>query len=404
MFSSRSEPEGGLTEFAQATESARAAGQIRWDLTVSNPTRVGLPQSQSQSQFLADAPRFPLADAFLPVLDGDYEPDSLGLLEAREAVSGVYRARGVAIPASDIVLTSSTSEAYSYLFKLLCDPGDDVLVPAPSYPLLAHLARAESVALSPYPLSYDGAWHIDSSALRAARGPRTRAVVAVSPNNPTGSYVTGAEFDELGRLGLPVICDEVFAEYPVEREEPGPCASSGSFSGSFSGSRTLTFSLGGLSKFAALPQLKLSWMAMSGPDPAVDAARARLELVADSYLSVATPVQAALRAILAGSAGTRDALLRRIRQNLGVLRQACAESPISVPRVEGGWYAVLRLPALMDEASWVMRLLDHGVLAQPGWFYDFQDAPYLVLSLIVEPSIFEPGVRELLAVVQAAAR
>ncbi len=395
MFSSRSEPEGGPTDFAQATASARAAGRVRWDLTVSNPTRVGLSQSQPGAQ------RLDLADAFLPVLDGDYEPESLGLLEAREAVSGLYRARGVAIPPSDIALTSSTSEAYSYLFKLLCDPGDEVLIPAPSYPLLAHLARAESVALSPYPLSYDGAWHIDSSALRAARGPRTRAVVTVSPNNPTGSYVTGAEFEELARLGLPIICDEVFAEYPVDRGSPGPCAAAAL---SRSGAQTLTFSLGGLSKLAALPQLKLSWMAMSGPALAVDTARTRLELVADSYLSVTTPVQAALPAILAGSGTTRDALLRRIRQNLRVLRQACAESPISVPRVDGGWYAVLRLPALMDEACWVMRLLDHGVLAQPGWFYDFQDGPHLVLSLIVEPSIFDSGVRELLAVVQAVTR
>ncbi len=388
MFSSRSDPEGAPTEFAEATESARAAGRVRWDLTVSNPTRVALPLAQ----------RPDLVRAFLPVVNGDYEPESLGLYEAREAVSGLYRARGVQIPASQIAITSSTSEAYSYLFKLLCDPGDDVLVPAPSYPLLAHLARADGVALSPYPLSYDGAWHLDLSALLDTRGPKTRAIVTVSPNNPTGSYVTAAEFERLGRLGLPIICDEVFAEYPVGRAKPGPCALEPR------ASQPLTFSLGGLSKFAALPQLKLSWLAMAGPASAVESSRTRLELMADSYLSVATPVQAALPTILEEAAGTREALHGRIRENLVALRRACQGSPVSVPGVEGGWYAVVRLPALMDEASWVMALLERGVLVQPGWFYDFQQEPYLVLSLIVEPSIFQAGVRELLAVVQAAAR
>lgn len=394
MFSSRSEPEGTLTDFAAAIESARAAGRIRWDLTASNPTRVALPPAQ----------RALLAPAFLPVIDGDYHPDSLGLPAAREAVAGLYRARGVEIPASNVVITSSTSEAYSYLFKLLCDPGDDVLVPAPSYPLLAHLAKADGVSLTPYPISYDGAWHLDLLALRAAQSPRTRAVITVSPNNPTGSYVTPAEFDALGRLGLPVICDEVFAEYPVELAEAPPSAAAST------PPATLTFSLGGLSKFAAQPQLKLSWMGISGPSGSagVEAARTRLELMADSYLSVATPVQAALPAILAASAVTREALHRRVRRNLASLRQACAESPVSVPRVDGGWYAVLRLPVLMPEltteASWVMRLLGRGILAQPGWFYDFEDEPYLVLSLIVEPTVFDSGVRELVSVVQEAAR
>jgi aspartate/methionine/tyrosine aminotransferase len=259
-------------------------------------------------------------------------------------------------------------------------------VPVPSYPLLEHLAELESVQLAPYRLAYDGAWHIDLESLTRAVTPRTRAVIVVSPNNPTGQYVSVVEQAALARLGLPVISDEVFFEYPLV-DAPRAAAPPD----------VLRFSLGGLSKLAAAPQLKLAWTVLTGPASARSEARARLELIADTFLSVGAPVQLALPEILTAASERTHAVRARCRGNLAQLRQALDGSSLTPLLVEGGWSAIVRLPNLTSEDELVSGLLrEHGVLVQPGWFYDFESAPFVILSLLTEPSSFAAGVAGLL--------
>jgi aspartate/methionine/tyrosine aminotransferase len=295
----------------------------------------------------------------------------------------------VDIDSERIVLTASTSEAYGFAFKLLCDPGDEVLVPAPSYPLLEHLAQLEHVRLRPYRLAYDGAWHVDLESLRCARTPRTRAVVVVSPNNPTGSYLKLSELGAFSELGLPVVSDEVFARYPLV-QDPERATSALAIEG------VLVLALGGLSKLAALPQMKLAWMLLGGPNSAVSEARARLELIADCYLSVAAPVQLALPALFEATRVTAAAIGARARENLTALRSELAGSAASVLHVEGGWYAVVRLPRVASEEEWVVGLLEkEGVLVQPGWFFDFSDEPYVIVSLLTPQGQLTEGARRM---------
>lgn len=377
MFSRRSRlGEDATDEAAHETPLARAIGEARarggdlLDLTESTPARVGLgPDYDLVRVALAD-PRGAL-----------YTPEAFGLRAAREALAAHLRARGASVDADSLMLTASTSEAYAYLFKLLCDPGDEVLVPAPSYPLFAHLTAYEGIRALPYPLRYDGRWHVDLGAVRAARSARTRALLVVHPNNPTGSFLKRDEHAALCDLGLPLIVDEVFSPYALRED---------STRASFEGTSLLTFSLGGLSKFAALPQLKLAWTRVEGPRAEKAVALARLELIADSYLSVATPVSWALPAILEGAPHTQAAIRARAAQNLGALERAFAPAlGISVLDVEGGWYATLRLPSVLDEEAWTLRLLDAGVLVQPGYFFDFAGGTHLVLSLLPEPPRFD---------------
>jgi aspartate/methionine/tyrosine aminotransferase len=296
------------------------------------------------------------------------------------------------------MLTASTSEAYAYLFKLLCDPGDEVLVPAPSYPLFDHLAGLEGVSLVPYRLAYDGEWHVDVPHLRAAVGAKTRAILAVSPNNPTGSYLKRDELAAMAALGLPIVSDEVFAAYPLKvdarRAESALEAAR----------ETLVFALGGLSKLAGLPQMKLAWTCIAGPEAPRDEALARLELIADTFLSPGTPVQAALPRLLAAGARTRAAIAARTRTNLEVVRRACAGSAASVLDVEGGWYATLRVPHTCSEEAWVLALLERdGVYVHPGWFFDFAEDAVLVVSLLTpEPALAE-GIARIVARVEAGA-
>jgi aspartate/methionine/tyrosine aminotransferase len=310
---------------------------------------------------------------------------------AREAVAGFMQQHGPAVSPERIVLTASTSEAYAFLFKLLCDPGDEVLVPQPSYPLFEHLLGLEAVKAASYPLAYDGRWHLQPSALRQARTERTRALLVVHPNNPTGSYLKRGELAQLAQLGVPIVSDEVFAPYPLcddpERAQSAREAEA-----------ALVFSLHGLSKLAGLPQLKLAWICVGGPGALVDEACARLTLIADSYLSVSTPVQLALPAILAGHAELGDAIRARLRANLQWLEQQTAGSAVTPLHVEGGWYAVLRLPAVLDDEAWALELLRAAdVLVQPGYFYDFEDGPYVVLSLLTQEAVLREGVGRLLA-------
>jgi aspartate/methionine/tyrosine aminotransferase len=382
-FSRRSEFARDHNRWELARSAALREGRALLDLTESNPTRAGLPVSAAVPAALAHP-------------DGvNYRPEPLGLRSAREALGALTAREGAAVAPERIVLSASTSEAYAFLFKLLCDPGDEVLVPAPSYPLLEHLAQLEGVRVRRYPLAYDGRWHVDLHALRAACGPRTRAIVVVHPNNPTGSYLKRDELAALARLGVPIISDEVFAAYPLDLDESrAPSARVAE--------DALVFSLHGLSKLAGLPQLKLAWTCVSGPAALAEDACARLELIADSFLSVSTPVQLALPAILDAHAATRDAIRARLRRNLQRLQELAHGTAASPLHVEGGWYAVLRLPELLDDEAWALDVLKvEDVLVQPGYFYDFEGGPFAVLGLLTPETVFAEGTRRLIARVQA---
>jgi aspartate/methionine/tyrosine aminotransferase len=352
-----------------ALERTRSQGAEILDLTESNPTRAGLLwDSQEIFPALSD-PRSLL-----------YEPAPCGLDRARGAVAQAY-----GYDPSAVVLTSSTSEAYSWLFKLLCDPGDEALVPMPSYPLFDYLASLESVKARRYPLRYHEGWWLDLDALEAAITPRTRGVVLVNPNNPTGSYLKRSEFERLAALcerhGCALISDEVFAEYSLV-EDPARMSSLAHQD------RLLAFSMGGLSKGCGLPQMKLAWIAVSGPREQREAALHRLELIADTFLPVSAPVQHAAPRWLERRATFQQSLLTRLRANL-------SRTDFSLS-VEGGWYAVLRLPRTRSEEEWTLALLqDRDVLVQPGYFFDFETEAFAVVSLLTAPDVFGEGMRRL---------
>ena len=374
VFSRRTAFSRTLNELVEAKAALEAAGEPLLDLTLSNPTVAG---------FL-----YPTADISAALAAGaqrEYTPAPFGLPSARRAV-----AARLDVAPERVVLAASTSELYGWLFKLLCDPGDEVLAPAPSYPLFEQLAAFEGVRLRHYPLAYDGRWHIDLPALRAAITPRTRALLVVNPNNPTGHRLDGETAAALAALGLPIISDEVFADYPLEAATDTVSA------------LTITavpvFVLGGLSKRCGLPQMKVSWAVLGGPAHAVAEARARLELVADTWLSVGTPVQHALPALLQVGDEVQSAIAARLKMNLEALRRETAGTALDALRVEGGWYAVLAVPRMCADEEWVLRLLhEDGVWVQPGWFYDFPDRGYLVVSLLTPTEVFIEGVRRLVA-------
>jgi hypothetical protein len=287
-----------------------------------------------------------------------------------------------------VILTASTSEAYGYLLKLLCDPTDRLLVPAPGYPLLDSLARLESVELERFRYAYDGRWHLDKRSLsEAAARERVRAVVLVHPNNPTGAFVSRADFAAASSLGLPVVSDEVFGAYRWI-DDPDRPATLFENDGV-----TLLFRLDGLSKFAVLPQLKIAWAVLGGPAALVRDALARLEHIADTYLSPSVPVQLALPALLAEAPAMRERVRSRCRTNLTAIADACAGTALTLLPPEGGWTAVLRLPAIHDDETWSLLLLEQaGVLTHPGYFYDFTDGAFLVLSLLTDPATLATGI------------
>lgn len=372
---------------ALALEVQRAERPDAIDLTVSNPTRVGL-------SYAAYGP-------WHDVLSGealDYSPDPLGSERARRALAQDWPGSGPRPDPEHILLLPSSSEAYHYIFTLLGDVGDEVLAPEPSYPLLSHLARYAGIRLVPYRLEYDGAWHIDLESVRRGIGPRTRALILISPNNPTGSYTSQAELTALASFGLPLVSDEVFSRYDLEPGRPKPLSALGA-------TDVLTFCIDGLSKSAGLPQLKLSWLALSGPAPLVAESMRRLSWLADTFLSVATPIQLVLPALLERARGFRHELGARLARNLQTLHAALADSAASVLACQGGWYAVVRLPDIASEEDWVLGLLSQaGVLVHPGHFYDFSEPPpYLVLSLLPEPERFERGARAIRAEVERRA-
>ena len=381
MFSRRTAHETATNALTRALEASRARGERVIDLTVSNPTLAGIPYDR---------------DAILRALSDpralEYAPEPFGLPHAREAVAADFRAHGIATLAPRIVLTASTSEAYAFLFKLLCDPGDQVLVPEPSYPLFEHLATFECVELVPYALAYDGEWHVDVASMRSAITDRTRAILVVAPNNPTGSYLKRDELSAIASLGLPIVSDEVFARYPLSED-------SRRVTSVLEGAGTLLFALGGLSKLAALPQMKAAWMAIGGDEANVAEALARLELVADSFLSVSTPIQHALPALLASRHVAEQAIVKRTRANLERLRALVTpDSAATLLKAEGGWYATLRVPRTQSEEAWVIDLIEKdGVYVHPGHFFDFREEAHLIVSLLTPEEDFAEGATRLLA-------
>lgn len=380
-FSRRSAFELSPNRVTLALERARAEGISLLDLTVSNPTLAGIPYAEGVAQALSRSPE---------VLR--YEPLPFGLPAARAAVSTLFLERGLAVPVEHIALTASTSEAYAFAFKLLCDPGDEVLVPAPSYPLFEHLAVLESVRLVPYRLGFDGAWFIDTAEVKRAVTPRTRAVIVVSPNNPTGSYLKRDELARLVELGLPLVSDEVFAEYPFGAD-PRRAASV------LEAGEGLVLALDGLSKVAALPQLKLGWMVLGGESSLVRAALARLELVLDTFLSPGTPVQRALPELLASRGVAAGAIRARLAANRAALERRVQGSALTLLPAEGGWYGVLRMPATLTDEEWTLRALERGVVAQPGYFFDFDREPHLIVSLLTPEATLSEGAERLAALV-----
>jgi alanine-synthesizing transaminase len=380
MFSARLHWSLQPNPVAQLLDQKRAARADILDLTESNPTRAGL--SYPEQEILA---------ALSDRRSMSYEPSPAGLREAREAIAAYHGG----IHPDRIVLTASTSEAYSLLFKLLADPGDDVLVPRPSYPLFEFLANLESVRVVHYPLVYHEGWAVDFAALREHATDRTRAVVVVNPNNPTGSFLKEDELDRLtgfcAAKNLAIISDEVFADYTFVEDARRVR--------SLAGARdVLTFSLSGLSKVVALPQMKLGWIAVSGPESLCGAALARFELIADTYLSVNTPVQWAAAKLLCLRGRIQHQIADRVSDNLLHLRgRTGKDSPWSVLDVEGGWYATIQAPRIRTEEEWVLHLLrDTNVLVQPGFFFDFDTEAFLVVSLLTPPKIFREGIQRLL--------
>jgi alanine-synthesizing transaminase len=385
MFSRRTQWELTPNALTRALADRRAAGGAVVDLTITNPTAVGL---RYPGSFYASLFEGPCAAAIAA-----YEPEPFGLEVARETVASYYRARACACDAADVWLTASTSEAFAQLFALLCDPGDAVLVPQPGYPLLEYLAGLADVRLVPYPLGYDGAWFVDLDALRGAlrAEPRARAIVCTAPGNPTGAYLGEGELEALESLcaerGLALLVDEVFAEFPL-RETPGRarCAL---------GPRAcLGFVLSGLSKLAALPQLKLAWGAICGPEALRARAWERLAVIADTSLAVATPVQHALPLILRESGPMRERIRARTEANLAALRTALAPGAASVLDVEAGWAAIVRLPRIagLDDEGWALALLERaGALVHPGSLYDLPGC-HAVVSLLGPNEDFARGV------------
>jgi alanine-synthesizing transaminase len=361
----------------------RASGVMVDDLTESNPTRVGIEYPSA----IADALNHPGSTV--------YEPLPFGLPAARRAVAGDFERRGLEVARERIVLTASTSEAYSLLFKLLCDPGDEVLVPVPSYPLFDYLAALDSVVVRPYRLEHHGEWSCDTDGLASAVTPATRAVIVVNTNNPTGSYLKRPELEAITSIclkhQLALVGDEVFAEYRLDADPARICSV-------LAQQDVLTFALGGLSKSAGLPQLKLGWIAVGGPDQLVKPALDRLELICDTYLSVSTPVQLAAARLLDQGGLVRSRIRDRVSRNYARLHDLAAGfASERVLRSEGGWYAIVQVPATQSEESLVLQILEHDhVLVHPGYFFDFPREAFLVVSLLPAPEVFDRAVNRVL--------
>jgi alanine-synthesizing transaminase len=394
FFARRTSWNLATNRYSEALDAHRRAGKELLDLTASNPTNIGLHYRD---------------DEILRALTNrealQYEPQSKGLLSAREAIAAYYMEHAAQISSDDLILTTSTSEAYSFVFRLLCDPGDAVLVPTPSYPLFDFLADIQDVKLFPYELVYDHGWQVDAMSVfgsvdqALATGARCRAVLTVHPNNPTGSFLQPRELQLLNDVcaenDMAIIADEVFLDYALAAQPPLTCAAN---------EEALTFTLSGLSKIAGLPQMKVAWIAVSGPPALKQEAIARLDVIADTYLSMNAPVQLAVPAMLDERRNIQPQLLQRVRENLAELdRRLATQKLCNRLEVEGGWYAILRVPARgSDEELAIALLKEKNVLVQPGHFYDFAAEGYLVVSLITPGDEFAAGIRRLLEFMEVA--
>ena len=394
MFAKRTDWELSENPLSLELNALRAKGVPLFDLTASNPTQAGIVYPPE------------LLASFTDPANLVYAPDPRGLRRAREAVACYYADKHIELSPDDLVLTSSSSEAYTFLFRLLMDPHDRVLLPAPSYPLFSYLAGLNDVEVAYYRLFFDGeGWHIDFDSLEEAAGRDAKAVVLVSPNNPTGSCVKPGEIERLNALcaarGMAIISDEVFADYIFD-EGKAACRSLAANTGA------LSFALGGLSKAMAMPQMKLGWIAANGPRAQVRDALARLEVIADTYLSVNTPVQNAAAPWLSARALIRDQVMARVRTNYDHLRRMTpVAQPIAGTRtklkgnfvhvpVEGGWYAVLKMDLGVPEDEWALALLrEQHVVVHPGFFFDFDEEGYVVVSLLTPEESFREGLRRM---------
>ena len=383
MFAKRTNWNLAPNRLSSALAAHRAAGKPMLDLTVSNPTDCGFAYD---NEAILNALRNPAALK--------YEPNSRGLECARRAVAQYYEEKGAAVGVEDIILTTSTSEAYTFVFRLLCNPGDEILIPSPSYPLFDFLADIQDVRLVRYRLLYDHGWQIDFHALEQAITSRTRGVIVVHPNNPTGNYVKSAEMAKLNAIcsvrEMAIIADEVFLDFALEGNRPA----------SFAANRNApTFTLSGLSKISGLPQMKAAWLVASGPQQWKREALARLEVIADTYLSVNAPVQLAIPKFLEQRHAFKQQVLSRVRRNLEELdRQLAAQKASSRLPVEGGWCAVLRVPATRSDEDLAIELLTaKGVSVHPGHFYEFPAEGYLVVSLLTPEQAFAEGISRLLS-------
>jgi alanine-synthesizing transaminase len=382
MFSTRTQWNLSSNRLARALEGVRSRGCELLDLTASNPTECGFQYDGSS-----------ILKALITPAVLKYHPDPRGLRPARVAVQEYYERRNERVSIDDLILTTSTSEAYSFVFRLLCNPGDEVLVPTPSYPLFEFLADIQDVKLIRYPLVYDHGWQIDFHALEAAVTPRTRAVIVVHPNNPTGHFTKLEELNRLNQIcaarDLAIIADEVFLDFSMD----------GGIRNSFiQNESSLTFSMSGISKISGLPQMKFAWLAVSGPATQKREALARLEVIADTFLSMNAATQAAAPTLLAQRHGLQQQLMARVRSNLAELdRQLSDQKACTRLEIEGGWYAVIRVPAIRSDEELALELLEEGVYLHPGHFYDFPAEGYLVVSLITRERAFAEGIEKLLA-------
>jgi alanine-synthesizing transaminase len=396
MFSKRTNWPREANAYTRALHRHRASGKPIIDLTVSNPTACGFQHDEAGILAALTAP------AALR-----YDPEPKGLLQARAAVAQYYLQKNTdaRLDLERLILTTGTSEAYSFLFRLLCEQGDEVVIAQPSYPLFEFLAAIHDVKLSPFLLVYDNAWQIDFAALTKAVSSHTRAIILVHPNNPTGQFVSESEAEQLQKLCLEretaLVVDEVFFDYRI------PVADSRPRHGSFVfDARALTFVVSGLSKIAGLPQMKIGWIAAAGPDALVREAIARLEIIADTYLSLNAPVQHALPTLLAQRGVMHPQIMRRIEENVRKLdEQLKPQNLVSRLEFEGGWCAVLRVPAVQSDEELAIRLLeDYSVLAHPGHFYDFPDDGYLVMCLLTPAEEFAEGIRRIIQCVDVSNR
>lgn len=368
-------------------DQRRVQGLPIYDLTISNPTQCGL--------------RYPEEAILQSLVSGEslqYRPDPHGLVQAREAVSQYYMRNGITTQPSNTFLAASTSEAYTIVFRLLCDSGDTVLAPKPSYPLLDYIAQLSDIELRPYSLVYDDGWRIDLASVEQAVTSTSRALVIVSPHNPTGMFLKKNEYDELQtialRHNLALIVDEVFSEYSFQQDARRVWTTVGS-------ARPLVFTLNGISKLAGLPQLKLAWIIVSGETTLAKEALSRLEIITDTFLSVNTPAQVALPELLRLGETIRGEIRRRVEQNHAFLQKQFHDSSCSLLKSEGGWYAILRVPRTHTDEEWALRLLDkEGVCVHPGYFFDFEEEEYLVLSLLPDSEIFHEGVHRMRVLLQ----